>query len=308
MWGDHAVKTDEQWPCRLGARKDVQIPFQFETLTYRSIEYPLTAESVVQPMTYFESMLQILWLCVTLLVQTEPLLFGLTLLAGVILAALCWWAATHYSRLFNLTFQITRLHQVLCAAAAMLTLFFCVLFVSLKFTRQIAQQAIDSWNHEITTDSRWQYRVGVKIYYLIKATGAENFAKYPPPTDVGVRFPANAASSRHIMASVPANEALHLFQITNPYLSHVLSLPSRMPEGTIINDVNRYFAQFPNGIYYMSRAINLAAMEIKSRLDPETPKAVTYARLILTACFFLAQAIPFVWIGFAAYRDLQVKV
>jgi hypothetical protein len=259
-------------------------------------------------MTYFESMLQILWLCVTLLVQTEPLLFGLTLLAGVILAALCWWAATHYSRLFNLTFQITRLHQILCAGAAMLTLIFCLLFVSLKFTKQIAQQAIDSWNHEITTDTRWQYRVGVKIYYLIKATGAENFAKYPPPTDVGVRFPANKPSSRHIMASVPANEALHLFQISNPYLSHVLSLPARMPEGTIISDVNQFFAQFPNGIYYMSRAINLAAREIKSRLDPETPKAVTYARLILTACFFAAQSIPFVWIGIAAYRDLQVKV
>src|ERR1700691_4721937 len=110
---------------------------------------PLTAESVIQPMTYFESMLQILWLCVTLLVQTEPLLFGLTLLAGVILAALCWWAATHYSRLFNLTFQINMLHQILCAGAAMLTLIFCVLFVSLKFTKQIAQQAIDSWDHEV---------------------------------------------------------------------------------------------------------------------------------------------------------------
>ncbi len=89
---------------------------------------PSTAEGFIQPMTYFESMLQILWLCFTLLVQTEPLLFGLTLLAGVILAALCWWAATHYSRLFNLTFQITRLHQILCAGAAMLTLIFCLLF------------------------------------------------------------------------------------------------------------------------------------------------------------------------------------
>jgi hypothetical protein len=125
---------------------------------------------------------------------------------------------------------------------------------------------------------------------------------------VGVRFPANYASSRHLMASLPANEALHLFQITNPYLSHVLSLPSRMPEGIILNDVNQFFARHPNGTYFMDRAVSLTAREIKARLDPETPKAVTYARLILTACFLLAQAIPFVWIGFAAYRDLQVKV
>src|SRR3984957_14782613 len=75
VWGDPGLKTAKQGLGQLGARKDAQISFQFETLTYRSIEYPLTAESVVQPMTYFESMLQILWLCVTLLVQTEPLLF-----------------------------------------------------------------------------------------------------------------------------------------------------------------------------------------------------------------------------------------
>ena len=72
-------------------------------------------------MNYFENMFQVLGRCVTLLVQTQPVLFGCTLLAGVILAALCWWGATHYSRLFNLTFQITRLHQVLCAFAGLLT-------------------------------------------------------------------------------------------------------------------------------------------------------------------------------------------
>ena len=39
-------------------------------------------------MNYFENMLQILWLCVIQLVQTQPVLFGFTLLAGVVLAAL----------------------------------------------------------------------------------------------------------------------------------------------------------------------------------------------------------------------------
>jgi hypothetical protein len=259
-------------------------------------------------MNYFENMLQVLGQCVTLLVQTQPVLFGFTLLAGVILAALCWWGATHYSRLFNLTFQITRLHQILCAFAALLTLVFCVLFVSLKFTRQIAQQAIETWNHRVTTDLVWQREVGVKIYYAIKASGEENFSKYPPPVGPDVSFPVSTVSSMRLLASLPANEALHLFQRTNPYLSHVLSLPSHMPAGVTANDVNQFFARTPGGYYQISRAANLTAAEIKARLDPETPKAVLWARLILTGFFFLAQAIPFVWIGFAAYRDLQVRV
>jgi hypothetical protein len=259
-------------------------------------------------MDYIESMLGVLWQCVTLLVQTEPALFGITLLGGIVLAALCWWAATHYSKLFNLTFQITMLHQILCAGAALLTLIFFVLFVSLQFTRQIAQQAINTWNQEVTTDPRWQGQVYVKVYYAVKATGEEDFRNYPPPSGGRVRFPLNKPLSKHLVAAVPANEALHLFQTTNPYLSHVLSLPSHMPDGAIINDVNGFFAQNPNGLYLVNRAVNLTAAEIKGRLDPETPKAVLYARLILTAFFLLAQAIPFLWIGFAAYRDLQVGV
>ena len=260
-------------------------------------------------MNYFENMLQNLGQCVTLLVQTQPVLFGFTLLAGVVLAALCWWGATHYSRLFNLTFKITRLHQILCAGAALLTLIFCVLFVSLKFTRQIAQQAIEDWTRKVS-DGGWQDNVSLKLYYAIKATGAEDFTNYPPPvrkTDA-YKIPTSAPSSRHLMASVPANEALHLFRIGNPYLSHVLSLPNRMPDAPTFNDANVFFAQFPGRSYPLDRAFRLTEASIRGRLDPETPKAVLYARLILTGFFLLAQAIPFLWIGFAAYRDLQVRV
>jgi hypothetical protein len=259
-------------------------------------------------MNYFENMLGVLGQCVTLLVETQPVLFVFTLLAGVILAALCWWGATHYSRLFNLTFQITRLHQVLCAFAGLLTLLFCVLFVSLKFTRQIAQQAIEAWTQKVS-DGYWQNGVNIKLYYAIKATGAEDFSSFPQPVrGKAFHMPVNAPSSKHLLASVPANEALHLFRSDNPYLSHVLSLPVRMPDAPAINDANTFFAQFPGRIYPLERAFGLTEAAIRSRLDPETPKAVLYARLILTGFFLLAQAIPFLWIGYAAYRDLQVRV
>jgi hypothetical protein len=255
-----------------------------------------------------QNMLEVLGRCVALLVEKEPGTFGITLLVGVILAALCWWAATHYSRLFNLTFRITRLHQVLCAIAAILTLVFCVFFVSLKFTRQIAEDAIVTW-HRRVINPNWMYPVGIKLYYAIKATGAEDFSRYPPPVwGKVVNYPLNKPSSRHLAASLPANEALRLFRSMYPYLSYVLSLPTRMADAIIFNDVNAFFARTPNGTYPEERAIGLTAAEIRNRLDPETPKAVLYARLILTACFLLAQLIPFLWIGFAAYRDLRVGV
>lgn len=259
-------------------------------------------------MNYFQSMLQVTGQCVSLLMDKEPGLFVLTLVASIFLAGLCWWAATHYSRLFNLTFRITRLHQVLCGVAALLTLIFCVLFVSLKFTKTIAQNAIDTWYRQVS-DGQWRTQVATKIYYAIRRVGEEDFRNYPPPTPGGgVRFPLNKPMSKHLVASMPANDALHLFQRENPFLSHVLSLPARIPESAIVNDVNSFFAAHPGQTYMMDRAVNLTATEIKGRLDPETPKAVLYARLILTVCFLLAQGIPFGLIGFAAYQDLKVRV
>jgi hypothetical protein len=258
-------------------------------------------------MNYLGNMFQVLLACIALLVQKEPGTFGITLLSGVVLAALCWWAATHYSRLFNLTFQITRLHQILCAFAALLTLVFCVFFVSLKFTKQIAQAAVDSWDRKVTTNS-WQFQTCIKIYYAVKARGEEDFRKFPTPDSQNCRFPLNMESSKRLVASLSANEALHLFQRVNPYLSHVLSLPARVPEGPIMSDQAAFFALHPGATYPTAQAINLTAANIKGRLDPETPKAVLYARFILTFCFLLAQAIPFFWIGYAAYLDLRVGV
>jgi hypothetical protein len=258
-------------------------------------------------MNYFGNVLLVLWECVRRLTQ-EPVLFLLTLLGGVVLAAVCWWVCTHYARLWNLAFQITTLHQVLCAFAAILTLVFCILFVSLKYMKEIAQDAIDTWNHQVQTDHVWQTRVYTKLYYTIKATNQEDFRNFPPPREgISIKVPVATANSKRIVASVSANEALSLFKRENPYLSRVLSLPASIPEGTLVADENNFFARTPTALYPAERATSLTADQIKRRLDPETPKAVESARLILTACFLLAQAIPFLWIGFAAYRDLKVS-
>ena len=82
-------------------------------------------------------------------------------------------------------------------------------FVSLSFTTDIAQQAIDSWNHEIT--STRSIRVPGRCQDLLpdQSDGVENFANYPRRR--WSTFSGNAASSRHIVASVPANE-LHPFK------------------------------------------------------------------------------------------------
>src|SRR5271156_5189445 len=129
-------------------------------------------------------MFQVLGKCVGLLATRQPGRFALTFLIGMVLAAACWWVCTHYSRLWNLTYRITRLQQLPCAAAAVLTLIFCILFVSLQYTRQAAQDAIDSWQREVETNPAWRRQVKRRVYYMVKATNQEDFTGHPPPEEV----------------------------------------------------------------------------------------------------------------------------
>jgi hypothetical protein len=87
----------------------------------------------------------------------------------------------------------------------------------------------------------------------------------------------------------------------------VLSLPERIPDAVLVTDMMNYFAAKPNGTYPFNHALDLTVDQIKARLDPETPRVVVVARLILTGCFLLAQAIPFCLIGLAATRDLKIS-
>jgi hypothetical protein len=255
-------------------------------------------------------MFQVLGECVAMLATRQPAMFGFTVLMGVVLAAACWWICTHYSRLWNLTFRITPLHQILCAGAAVLTLVFWILFVSLQYTKQVAQDAIDTWHRQVESDPVFHRQVKQRIYYMVKATNQEDFRRYPAPeTVVGEPLvPISKPGSKKILATVTANEALKLFRQENPFLSNVLSLPARVPDGILVTDIANYFATRHGGTYPFNRSLDLTADQIKARLDPETPRVVLVARLILTAGFLLAQAIPFSVIGWAATRDLKVSI
>jgi hypothetical protein len=258
-------------------------------------------------MNYFQNMFHVLGRCVSLLVELGPIHFGISLLVGVILAALCWWGATHYSRLFNRAYQINGLHHVLCAMAALLTLVFCVLFASLKFTYIVGDSERAIWRGKLG-DPGWRYQQAVEVYYAIKARGLEDFTNYPLPSPgEAVNFPLNQPSSIHLAASIMANGALHRFRSTNPYLSAVFWLPTRVPDDRLYDDVEAPTVDTQTRLTLSQRAISFVAVLVETS-DFENPKALLRARLILTACFLLAQAVPFLWIGFAAYRDLQVRV
>jgi hypothetical protein len=258
-------------------------------------------------MSYVQNAMAVMFGCVEQLLTQEPGLFFLTLLVGLVLAGVSWLVCTHYSRLWNRTFRITWLHRVLCACAAALTLVFCVLFVSLQYTQDVANRAINVWDAEVLNPS-WQEQAFIKIYWAIRRSNLEDFRNYPPPDPSRASLvPLSRIESRLIFVRIPADEAARMFVQQNPFLSYVLSVPPSLPESTVVRDVNAFFAVNPHSNYPIDRSVGLTANLLKNRLELQTPRVVEATRFILTLGFLLAQAVPFTVIGIAAYRDLKIS-
>jgi hypothetical protein len=242
--------------------------------------------------------------CVGLLASMEPKVFLLAILVGILLAAACWIACLYFSRLWNLAFHMTPTHHLLAGVAAIVTLLFTVLFVSLKYTEEAALASIYLWQEQINRDMLWSSQVFAQAYEAVRRLNIEDFSQDPPPQTGGHLIPVSHDESRKLVASIYADGACRHFNTHRSFLSAIVR--PEVPSAKIDEDQHAWFAQHPNSNYDLSRAVELAASQIRSGLIPQTPRVILVARILAVAGFTLAQAVPFGLIAHAAYKDLKV--
>jgi hypothetical protein len=241
---------------------------------------------------------------VALYAAKEPGSFRLVLAAGIVLAALCWYVCTVYTRLWNRQFHITVLHHVVCGFASACTLLFVIVFASLSHTKEAALVSINLWQLQLKADQTWEKATFAKAYHNVQDLGTEDFSKAPPPESPGSFIPTNSDKARQTAASTYANEAAKHFDLHRPFLSKIAWSSPGVPSEIIFADVRAWHAHNPN--YPPSRAIDIAAFQIKKGLEPQAPRVVALSRVSVAALFLLVQSIPFGLIGWAAYRDIKV--
>jgi hypothetical protein len=254
----------------------------------------------------FWDLLSLLFGCVALFKLKEPGAFGLTVLLGIVLAGLCWYLCSVYTRLWNKRFRITLTHHVLCGFASICTLLFTILFASLVYTKDAALASIALWQTQLSADEMWGERTYSKAYDRVKELGTEDFSSAPPPGIPGSFIPTNSDEARETAASVYANEACRHFDTKRPFLSTVVWSSPGVPSETIFQDVRTWHLKNPN--YPPSRAIEIAATQVRDGLNPQAPRVIYLSRLSVAGLFVLIQMIPFGLIGWAAYRDIKVKL
>jgi hypothetical protein len=260
----------------------------------------------VVKMKFWSDLWSLLTQCVLLLELREPRAFLLTLLIGVGLAAAFWWACSGFSRLWNTRWQLKPLHHCLCALAALLTFTAATLFASLRFAKDAALQSIENWQSEINHDAPWEGEVFQNAYNDIKAQGKEDFSAFPPPSAGGNTVPVSHPESKFRVAEIYADAACKHFTVHHAFLGRVIWPPaSSVPRDIILSDVNAWF-QAKHESYMLNQAVALAASQIRSKLESQTPRVVYVSRFILFGIFLVAQAVPFGLIGYGAYQDLKV--
>lgn len=260
----------------------------------------------VSIISIYSDALSLVLIALRILTDLRDQLLVAVLIAFAI-AILCWVAASRYSRLWNLRFQVKPIHHILCFFAALCAFAFTVMFIGLRYTEQAANIEISTWRVELIADRAWQDTIFRTAYRAVKALGLEDFASHPPPEQGGTRIPLNHLESRTKSAEVYANSAIKNFRASHPFLSRILKFRADIPSVVVDRDVNSFFAANPGSLYPFERAVDLATTEIKSNLQAQTERVVLIARMILVILFLFAQMIPFGIIGYAAYKDLRIN-
>lgn len=257
-------------------------------------------------MSLLQDFLSLLVGCVAFFAVNSRAQFGLTLVIGVVLAALCWVGCSYYSRLWNLRYRVTLTHHILCCFAAVLTLLFTVVFVALRYTKEAAYVSVQAWEAQINLDKIWAEATFATAWQKVKGLGLEDFSNVPPPGMLNSHIPANKAASIHLAAATYAKASVEHFKGNRPFLSKIVQAHTDLPSQVLDADVKNYFATVSKS-YPPPRAISLVASEMKKQLDAQVPRVVSIFRLLAVGLFLVVQFIPFGLVGIAAYQDIKVR-
>jgi len=231
--------------------------------------------------------------------------FRFAILAGIVLAALCWYGCYAYTRLWNTRFHVKPLHHLLCGLAALITLAFAMLFPALAYVREAGEASIAAWEATINRDTIWAGLTFRSAYQAVRKLGIEDFAGVPEPGSLRSWIPTTHDESRQTAASVYASSACSHFARSRPFLSKLVWARPGIPADVVFADVRRWHRTNPN--YPPERAIGLAVEQIRAGLVAQVPRIVTVSRTLTIVLFLLAQAVPFGLVGWAAYRDIKVR-
>ncbi|HLI76428.1 MAG TPA: hypothetical protein VKV02_05725 [Acidobacteriaceae bacterium] len=212
----------------------------------------------------------------------RPHSFALAGVLGLVAGALVWMGAAWFARLWNRSFSWSWFHYLVCAVAAVYTVFCVVSFASLAEVDQVVTAVVVAWNNE--TDLMLGFPVTAP-------TGSEIGRQDAHPGDVAQLSGAEAASS-------PTSQLLESFEGTHPFLAAMLRRTPIAAELSVDSAPRNSPALSAPTIAAVSRAIANA-------LQDQIAQITLRLRIVLTLSFLLLQAAALGLLAYSADRDLR---
>ena len=257
-------------------------------------------------MTLFQDFLSLISGTVSIFFLKERSAFAAILAGGLILSGLFWWLCSFYTHLWNRRYKVRLTHHLLCGLAAVITFVATVVFATLKHAASAADLSIEAWKVQLAMNQLWADHTFKQAYEKVKLLGIEDFSNAPPPP-VGHTIPATKEPSQVECAWVYASHAARYFKQQRPYLGSIVGASGEVSRDVLTADIRRYFATVGH-TYPTENAISLVSSEVKKELTAKLPRVVHVLRIQLIVLFLVAQAFPFGLVGWAAFRDLKVRV
>lgn len=243
--------------------------------------------------------------------------FFIACAAGIVLAGLSWWL-THYVALnFNRRYSSRPQHYFFCGSAAAVTFCCTLLFFAFRFTGDVAERIVTSWEAALEVDTKWSDETFQKayeaVYELRDAAGnrLEDFTGRPHP-DSGqeVMIPTRHEESKLVAAQIYAEEAVKHFTVHHPLLSKILRVYAKETAQAIYKDIRQFFSDSREAgekTYPVMEAVRLAKNVMRQSMVGQIPRIMLISRSVLVLVFLLIQGIIFSLLIRSALADIKVR-
>lgn len=243
--------------------------------------------------------------------------FFIACVVGAILAGLFWWL-THYIALnFNRRYSSYPQYYLFCGSAATVTLCCTLLFFAFRFTGDVAERIVTSWETALEIDTEWSDETFRKayeaVYELRDAAGKrlEDFTGKPHP-DSGdeVLIPTHHEESKLLAAQVYAQEAVKHFTVNHPLLSKILRVHTKETAQAIYRDIKQFFSRSQEAgkkNYPVMEAVRLAKNVMRQSMIGQIPRVMLISRSVLVLLFLLVQGIILSLLIRSALADINVR-
>ena len=242
--------------------------------------------------------------------------FFIACAVGIVLAGLSWWLSHYLALKFNRQFSYRSQHYFFCGSAATITLCCTLLFFAFRFTGDVAERVVMTWETALEIDVEWSDETFRKayeaVYDLRDAAGnqLEDFTGKPHPgSGQDVVIPTHHEQSKLVAAQIYAEEAVKHFTVNHPLLSKILRVYAEDTAEALYKDIKQFFSAAGSGekTYPVMEAVRLAKGLMRQSMVGQIPRIMLISRIVLVLIFILAQALTLSLLIRSALVDIKVR-